>query len=97
MTVTNTKVAIVCLCAATLGGCSMTSNNEDVIKQTVRVVRPADTQNSVHYYTQRLANQLFRSVLELKPDAGIAIGTFTQIDTLALNNTNHHPLRLLEC
>ena len=95
MTVTNTKAAIVCLCAAMLGGCSLTSDNEDAVKQTVRIVYPADTQNTVHYYTQRLANQLFRSVLELKPDAGIAIGTFTQIDTLVLNNTNHHPLRLL--
>jgi len=80
--------------AGLLSGCINTTV-EQPIKQTVQVVRPATTQTSVHYHTQRLASQLFRSVITIKPDAGIAIGTFTQVDTLELNDTPNHPLRLL--
>jgi TolB-like protein len=87
---------MICLWAAILSGCSMApSDSATPISQTVRVVVPAAHQNSVHYYTQRIANQLFRSVTALRPNAGIAIGTFTQIDSLALNDTPNHPLRLL--
>jgi TolB-like protein len=86
---------MICLWAAILSGCSMAPDDNRQVSQTVRVVVPTAQQNSVHYYTQRLANQLFRSVLAFKPNAGIAIGTFTQVDTLTLNENPNHPLRLL--
>ena len=89
------RVSIICLMAAIIGGCAATSDEDTTVKQTVRVVSPVSQQNSVHFYTQKLANQLFRSVLSIKPNAAIAIGTFTQIDTLKLNDTANHPLRLL--
>lgn len=89
------RVSIICLMVAILAGCSATSNEPEVVKQTIRVVTPVAAQNSVHYHTLQIADKLFRSVLSLKPHAGIAIGTFTQIDTLKLNDTPNHPLRLL--
>lgn len=89
------RVSILVLMALWLTGCMTTAEQEQPIKTTVQVVRPVATQNSVHFYTERLAHQLFRSVLTIKPNAGIAIGTFTQIDTLELNETENHPLRLL--
>lgn len=86
---------MICLWVAILSGCSITSDDAGKPSHIVRVVVPSAQQNSVHYYTQRVANQLFGSILTLKPNAGIAIGTFTQIDTLTLNDSANHPLRLL--
>ena len=90
------RVSMICLWVAILSGCSTAPNDEAMAnKQMVRTVAPNSQPNSVHYYTQRIANQLFRSRFALKPNAGIAIGTFTQVDTLLLNDTANHPLRLL--
>lgn len=94
------RVSMICLWVAILSGCSTAPNDEATMAavaniQTVRKAVPDALPNSVHYYTQRIANQLFRSRLALKPNAGIAVGTFTQIDSLLLNDTPNHPLRLL--
>jgi TolB-like protein len=90
------RVSMICLWVAILSGCSTAPNDEAMAnKQMMRNVVPATQQNSVHYYTQRIANQLFRSRFPLKSNAGIAIGTFTQIDSLLLNDIENHPLRLL--
>lgn len=87
---------MICLLAAILSACSATSDEQIALQGADSGQKTSlPRQNSVHYYTQRLANQLFRSVLTLKPNAGIAIGTFTQIDTLELNHNRNHPLRLL--
>ncbi len=94
------RVSMICLWVAILSGCSSAPNDEATMvavanKHMMRTVAPATLPNSVHYYTQRIANQLFRTRLALKPNAGIAVGTFTQIDSLLLNDTVNHPLRLL--
>lgn len=89
------RVSILAVAALLLGGCMSTTEEVLPIQQTVKVVGPAKTQDSVHFYTERLADKLFRSVLSLRPNDGIAIGTFTQIESLELNDIANHPLRLL--
>lgn len=57
--------------------------------------QPAMAAHNIDYYSQKIANQLFRSVITLQPNAGIAVGTFTEVDSLQLNQDRNHPLRLL--
>lgn len=87
---------MICLMAAILSACSMTPEEQapEALAQNAQA-QTLPRQNTVHYHTQRLAHQLFRSVLTLEPNAGIAIGTFTEVDTLKLNHATSHPLRLL--
>ena len=90
------KTSMFCLLLVALSGCSLTGEDDKTpVAATIVPSEPPRQQNTVDYYTQKLANQLFGSTLTLKPSAGIAIGTFTQIDTLTLNSDKNHPLRLL--
>jgi TolB-like protein len=96
------KVSMICqsltaaLMAVALVGCTIKSASNNVTQAPRDViVEPPTERNTVDYYTQKLANQLYQSVITLKPNAGIAIGTFTQVDTLALNDDSNHPLYLL--
>ncbi len=87
---------MICLLAAILSACTITDGGQVTsMAADSKDVGSLPRQNSVHFYTERLASQLFRSVLTLKPNEGIAIGTFTQVDTLELNKNVNHPLRLL--
>lgn len=95
------RVSMFCLGTAilsgfVLSGCAAPAKEQvQNASQSLHQTSPTVKQNSVQYYTQRIADQLFRSVLTLQPDAGIAIGTFTQIDSLMINEMKNHPLRLL--
>ncbi|MFT4927340.1 MAG: TolB-like protein [Phenylobacterium sp.] len=93
------KVSIFCLLGVmATTGCTLTtssSKNKTVVAVDPALAQPTTERNTVDYYTQKLAHQLYNSVITLKPSAGIAIGTFTQVDSLMLNSDKNHPLRLL--
>lgn len=93
------RVSMFCLLGVMVTtGCTLTtssSKNNTVVAVDPALAQPTTERNTVDYYTQKLAHQLYSSMLTLKPSAGIAIGTFTQVDSLMLNADKNHPLRLL--
>ncbi len=92
------KVSMICLLlpsVMSLAGCTLPSVSKHRAVAVPEIVEPATERNTVDYYTQKLADQLYRSVLTLNPKAGIAIGTFTQVDSLMLDSDSNHPLHLL--
>lgn len=93
------KVSITCLLTMMglmLSGCTITTAKAPRATYIEpEMAAPTTERNTIDYYTQKLANQLFASVITLKPSNGIAIGTFTEVDSLQLNPDTNHPLRLL--
>lgn len=93
------KVPFFCLLILALNGCasldSLSIGSSDKVEVLPRVAyKPESNQNTIHYYSDRLANQLFQSLTTVKPNAKLAIGTFTAIDTLKAPESKNSPTYL---
>ncbi len=102
------RATIFCLWAAMIAGCSSVDETAMPVQMDIEenqepvIVLAHDThympsleRDSVHQYSEILATQLFQSLRSLKPQSRVAVGTFGDVDNLALNPVKNSPIYML--
>lgn len=89
------RLPIFCLSAAILAGCSSFSADDDMQVHTKDYHTPQLHKDSVHFYSQRIANQLYQSLRRINSPTRIAVGTFTPVNTLVTEQNMASPTFLL--
>lgn len=88
------RLSIFCLSAAILAGCSSFSSEPDTTRPK-EFYAPQLHKDSVHYYSQRIASQLYHSLRRINSPTRIAVGTFTPVNTLVADPNKASPTFLL--
>lgn len=88
------RLPIFCLSAAILAGCSTFTSEPDTATPK-DFYQPQLHKDSVHYYSQRIANQLYHSLRRINSPTRIAVGTFTPVNTLTTDSNKASPIFLL--
>jgi len=89
------RVSIICLLLTVLAACTVILEPEDKPTVDVVAVAEAPADNEIVLATTALADSLFDVAGLISPDSNIAVGTFGQIDTLALSANDSQEIKQL--
>lgn len=88
------RLPIFCLSAAILAGCSSFSSDVNTTPPK-DFYKPQLHKDSIQFYSQRIANQLYQSLRRINSPTRIAVGTFTPVNTLVAEQNKASPTSLL--